>query len=184
MKKVKKVLIVIPPEKYENEELLNSLAIFDSAGILYEIASLEKGAINGHPVGVAEATEKLNDLHKSATKDYKGILVIGGPQSRDYLWNNGELHKIIRNFDKEGLLIGAVSNSVPVLANADILVRRETAAPDDQEIIHLLIKRDARYQNMPVVSDEHVITAKSTEYASELAKRMAEAILITPEITI
>ena len=177
----KKMLIVIAPENFRDEELFEPLLVLEENGIESEIISTEKGRFQGMLGGYATATETISEtlpwLEGKGMKHYGGLLIVGGSGSRDYLWGNEELHGIVRNFDKEIKPTGAICLSPVVLARAGVLAGRHATVWPDDEAIRELETHKAIYEDTPVVSDGYFITANGPGTATEFGRRMAEAFL-------
>lgn len=178
----KKMLIVIAPENFRDEELFEPVKILEENGIEYEIISTEKGRFRGMLGGYATATgtidETLEHLEKrKGMKHYGGLMIIGGSGSRDYLWNDRKLYDIVSLFDKENMPEGAICLSPVVLARAGVLIGRHAAVWPDDEAVREMEKHMAIYEKAPVVSDGRFITANGPQAAEEFGKRMAEAFL-------
>jgi len=61
MEYAKKMLIVIAPENFRDEELFEPLLVLEETGIEYEIISTEKGRFHGMLGGYATATETISE---------------------------------------------------------------------------------------------------------------------------
>ncbi len=180
----KKMLIVIAPENFRDEELFEPLAVLEENGIEYEIISTKKGRFRGMLGGYATATETIMETIQlldggKGMKHYGGLMIIGGSGSKDYLWGDEELYRIARHFDKETKPAGAICLSPVVLARAGVLAGRHATVWPDREAIRELEKHKAEYEDTPVVSDGYIITANGPEAAAEFGRRMAEAFLGT-----
>lgn len=178
----KKMLIVIAPENFRDEELFEPLAVLEENGIEYEIISTEKGRFRGMLGGYATATETISETLSfldsgKGMKHYGGLMIIGGSGSKDYLWGNEELYGIVRHFDKEVKPVGAICLSPVVLAKAGILAGRHATVWPDREAIRELEKHKAEYEDTPVVNDGWFITADGPGAAKEFGRRMAGAFL-------
>jgi protease I len=187
MMKKKKILVVIPPENFRDEELNEPVAVFEKNGIEYETVSTEKGQARGMLGAYTYAEADLKDTletirSEKGDTEFSALMIVGGSGSPEYLWNNEELHEIVRIFDSEKKPVGAICLSPAVLANAGILKSREVTAFKDSSALRILKKADARISSEQVVTDGNIITANGPEAAGEFGRRMAEAFLKTPEI--
>jgi len=183
----RKILIVIAPENFRDEELNEPLAVFDKNSIEYEIVSTEKGQARGMLGGYAYAEADLNEILKiirsrKGDTDFSALMIVGGSGSPEYLWNNEELHEIIRIFNSNKQPIGAICLSPAALANAGILKGREAAVYHDRAAVKILTKAEVKISNDPVVTDGYIITADGPKSAEEFGRRLAEAFLKIPAI--
>lgn len=177
-----KMLIVIAPENFRDEELFEPLAVLEENEIEYEIISTEKGRFRGMLGEYANSTGTITEMlglldSGKGMKHYGGLMIVGGSGSRDYLWGDEELYGIVRNFDDAEKPIGAICLSPVVLARAGVISGRHATVWPDKEAIHELDKHNAEYVDEPVVTDGRFITANGPAAASEFGKRMAEAFL-------
>ncbi|MCU6340254.1 DJ-1/PfpI family protein, partial [Enterobacter quasiroggenkampii] len=77
----KKALFIIPPERFNEDELFQPKAALEQAGVNVPIASPTTGEITGDFQGKATAEVIFSDV--SAT-DYDVVAVIGGSGTNDY----------------------------------------------------------------------------------------------------
>lgn len=177
----KKMIIVIAPENFRDEELFEPVAILEENGIDYEIISTEKGRFQGMLGGYATATETISEtlswLNGKGMKHYGGLIIVGGSGSKDYLWGDEELYGIVRHFDEDIKPIGAICLSPVVLARAGVLAGRHATVWSDEEAVRELERHKVEYKNLPVVTDGYFITANGPEAAAEFGRRMTEAFL-------
>lgn len=178
----KKMLIVIAPENFRDEELFEPLGVLEKNGIEYEIISTDKGRFRGMLGGYATATETISGVLQlleggKGMKHYGGLMIVGGSGSKDYLWGNEELYAIVGQFDEAKLPIGAICLSPVVLARAGVIAGRHATVWPDKEAIREMEKHKAIYEDKPFVSDGRFITANGPAAATEFGKRMAEAFL-------
>lgn len=178
----KKMLIVIAPENFRDEELFEPLGILEENRIEYEIISTDKGRFRGMLGGYATATETISGILQlleggKGMKHYGGLMIVGGSGSKDYLWGNEELYTIVRYFDKAKMPIGAICLSPVVLARAGVIAGRHATVWPDKEAVREMEKHKAIYENKPFVSDGRFITANGPTAATEFGKRIAEAFL-------
>ena len=90
-----KLLVVVAPERFRDEELLEPLSAFRKAGVSWDIASTRSGTCAGMLGGRCEATL---DLARVKAGGYDGIVLIGGTGSPDFLWGNSRLHALVGAF--------------------------------------------------------------------------------------
>ena len=69
----KPIAVIIPEDKFRDEELFEPIEYWKANGIPYVIASSRKGEIVGDLGGRALATELIDRLHPD---DYSSIVVI------------------------------------------------------------------------------------------------------------
>ena len=90
-----KLLVAIAPERYRDEELDEPIAVFQRAGIGFDIASTKTGTCTGMLGGTAQASLTFDRVNPSL---YSGIVIIGGGGSAAHLWTNNDLIHLARAF--------------------------------------------------------------------------------------
>jgi protease I len=151
-----KLLVVVAPERYRDEELTEPLAVFQKAGIGYDIASVKPGTCRGMLGGTCEAAL---DLALAKAGDYDGIVVIGGAGSPEFLWGHSRLHALVAEFAKAGKLVSAICLSPVVLARAGVLGGRRATVFRTPDSVAEMRKGGADLRSDPVVVDGRFITA-------------------------
>lgn len=102
--------------------------------------------------------------------NFSGLILIGGPGSKNY-WKNESLHKIIRSFFDSKKIIAAICSSPIILAKAGILQNKKATCYKEDKME--LINTEIDYQEKNVVVDGIVVTADN----SHSALQFSEAIL-------
>ena len=162
-----KVLVVIAPERYRDEELDEPLAVFRRSGISWDIASVTKGSCSGMLGGNAQATLSLREADPAL---YDGIVIIGGTGAPAHLWGNRDLAGLVTAFFTAKKPVAAICLSPVVLARAGILQGRNATVFRTPDSIAELTKGGAILANKPVVEDDTVITADGPAAASAFGK--------------
>jgi len=76
----KKALLIIPPDRFNEDELDLPKAELEQAGIQVTVASTKTGEITGDNAGKAQAEVIFSDV---AASDYDVVAVIGGSGTID-----------------------------------------------------------------------------------------------------
>jgi len=165
----KKILMVIAEKGFRDEELLVPQKEFTKNGFKVIVASTSLG----------EATGKLGARVKPDTEvskvnflDYDAIVVVGGPGSSEYLWNNKILHKGIGDMQAKGKVISAICISPVVLAKAGVLKGKKATVFPDTEAIDELKKAGAIYISQSVVVDGKTVTGNGPDAALKFAQEI------------
>jgi len=145
-----KVLIVVPPENFRDEELAGPIAEFEKAGIQYDIASTKKGVCRGMLGARATASLSLEEVDPSG---YSGIVLIGGSGSPVHLWNSDLLVQLVKYFSENNKLVAAICLSPVVLARAGILKGKKATCFDSPPATKEMIRAGADLSAGPVVKD-------------------------------
>ncbi|ABD41353.1 ThiJ/PfpI [Methanospirillum hungatei JF-1] len=173
----KKVLIVIAPVKFRDEELSEPIKYLEKAGIGYDIISTQTGLAIGMLGGKVLIEKTVRDVSEAGITPYAGILIVGGGGSPDHLWNNKPLQTLVQEFDAAGKILSAICLSTVVLAQAGVLKGKQATVWNDDAAIHQLRQGGATYKPDPIVSDGRVITANGPPAAAGFGEKVAKAVL-------
>lgn len=161
-----KLLLVIAPEQFRDEELDIPKKAFEEAGIDVDIASTAAGTCTGMLGAVAEAGMTFDEVDPD---DYAGIVVVGGAGSQDYLWGSKKLQALVRAFFEEGKVVAAICLAPVVLARAGILSGRQATVYPSPAAVAEMKKAGANLLEIPVVADMQVVTANGPTAAAQFA---------------
>jgi len=168
----KKVLIVIAPEKFRDEELGDPVAAFDKEGIDYDLVSTKTGLVRGVLGDEVMADLTFTDVSHQGIDTYDAIMIVGGGGSRLHLWNNQQLRAIVQSFETKEKIIGAICLSPVVLANAGILHGKKATVFIDETAISAIQKGGAVYTPEPVVVDGRIVTANGPQASKAFAEKL------------
>lgn len=170
----KKILMVIAPEKFRDEEFFEPKAVFEKAGCGITVASTKVTEAVGTLGGVQKTDAALSEL---SAKDFDAICISGGGGSRTYLWDDKHLHALINDFAADGKAIGAICISPVILAKAGVLDGKKSTVFPDDEAIDIMTKSGSDVDpKTNVVRDGKIVTANgpkvSAAFGEELLKLM------------
>ena len=168
-----KLLVVIAPERFRDEELFEPLAVFQKAGIGSDIASVRPGACRGMLGGRCEA---VLDLARVAPEGYDGIVVIGGTGSPEFLWGHSRLLSLVAGFAGSGKLVAAICLSPVVLARAGVLAGRRATVFRTPDSVAEMRKGGADLRGEAVVVDGRFITANGPAAAGRFGEEIVSAL--------
>lgn len=166
----KKVLMVIAPENFRDEELFEPRAVFEKASARVRLASSSLEKARGMLGGVANPDLLLSDAR---AEDYDAVVVVGGSGSPEYLWGNETLHRLVRNADAQGKVISAICLAGVVLARAGLLTGRRATVYKTRESLREYEKAGVKYSKEEVVTDDRFITAVGPNVATEFGEAIA-----------
>ena len=161
-----KILVVIPPDQFRDEELAEPLAAFQTAGVSYDIASTRRGECKGMLGGRAAASLSLEEVDPA---EYSGIVIIGGSGSPAHLWDHEMLIKQVKYFFRNRKVVAAICLSPVVLAHAGILKGKTAACYMSPASKREILKGGAHLSEEAVVVDGDIITANGPAAAKEFA---------------
>ncbi|MCJ7508427.1 MAG: DJ-1/PfpI family protein, partial [candidate division Zixibacteria bacterium] len=100
----KKVVMIIAPKDFRDEELLEPMTILLGKGAEVAVASSSLDTA----IGMLGAKMKPEILVSNIKpKDWDAIVLVGGQGAREY-WNDKVLHTILKDAVKEDKIIGAI----------------------------------------------------------------------------
>lgn len=115
-----KILMIIPPERFRDEELFITKEELENEGHSIIIASTKTGEIHGSRGGSIHSDIIIDDVN---TKDYIAVVFVGGGGSK-LLFNNQAAIKIAKNMNDQKKIVSAICLAPVILANAGILMKK------------------------------------------------------------
>lgn len=162
-----KVLIVIAPEKFRDEEFTVPAAALQKAGIGYDVASTRRGTCSGMLGAKVDATLSFEEVDP---KTYNGILIVGGGGAQSYLWDNDVLGEMVKYFHKSAKMVAAICLAPVVLARAGILKGKKATFFNSPISFCEMKAGGAVLVDKAVVSDSRIVTANGPAAATEFAE--------------
>ena len=166
----KKVLLIVAPGGFRDEELFETKAELEAAGAATAVASKKTGTITGMLGGKASATLALAEASAS---DFDAVVFIGGGGSSVY-FNDSAAHALAKEAAGQGKILAAICIAPSILANAGLLHGKK-ATCFSSEASNLRAK-GANYSGQPVTIDGKIITANGPGAAKEFGRKIAEAL--------
>jgi len=166
----KKILMVVAPKDFRDEEYTMPRTMFEDAGASVKVASTKAGTATG--VSGAEAPV---DLLASAAKaaDYDAVVFVGGPGMVAHL-GNADFVRLAKESAQAGKVTAAICVAPTILANAGVLKGVEATAWPDQE--GALKAKGATWSSKAAVRSGKIVTANGPEAAHEFALLVIEAL--------
>jgi len=166
----KKVLMVIAPKDFHDQEYAKPREILESKGAQITVASSTKKTAVGMYGMKVTPDVSLSDIKAS---DYDAILFIGGIGAMGYNEDPQALSLAIEA-KKNNKVIGAICISPVVLAHAGLLKGRTvTCFPDGSAEVE---KGGAKYTGSDLEIDGNLITANGPVPAKKYGQALAEAL--------
>ncbi|MDD1653364.1 MAG: DJ-1/PfpI family protein [Methanomicrobiales archaeon] len=165
-----KLLVVIAPEKFRDEELEEPLAVFRREGIAYDIVSTCVGTCVGMLGAEVDVEVEIANVDPAA---YDGIVIIGGTGAQDYLWGDPRLENLVCTFDASGKLLAAICLSPAVLAMAGVLQGKRATVFRTPSSVSVMEGGRAQLVNEHVVMDGRIVTADGPPAARKFGEAVA-----------
>lgn len=161
-----KVLLVVAPERFRDEELFVTQGALHAAGHQTVVASTVAGVCPGSRGGAVTAIG-LGDVDPSG---FDAVVVVGGGGAR-LLFDDAGLHDLLRTAHDQGKVVAAICLAPVVLARAGLLAgRRATVAGTMSGEIE---QRGATYQGPGVTVDGQVVTANAPKASQAFGEAIA-----------
>jgi protease I len=172
--KDKKILIVIAPQNFRDEEFTEPKAAFERLGAKVEVASTQLGTAKGM-LGLEAKIDLL--IVNANPNDYSAIVIAGGIGSKQYLWSDKNLQELVKQFQYRNKVVAAICLSPAILAKAGLLNGREATAYPDSEAMQILRDNGAIYSDKSVIISDKIVTARDPESAKEFAAAVINLLL-------
>lgn len=173
----KRILLVIAPEQFRDEELLEPKEVFKTAGADVLIAACKQGEATGM-LGAKVSPDLL--ISEVKANDFDACAVIGGMGSLEHLWNDTQLHGILQTLQRQEKVVAAICLSGAVLAKAGVLKGKKATVYAIPESLQALKDGGAEYKNEHVVRDGLIVTADGPAVATKFAQTIVDAIQVVP----
>ncbi|PAV10452.1 hypothetical protein ASJ81_13375 [Methanosarcina spelaei] len=171
--KDKKILLIIAQEQFRDEECFVPKQLFEAAGVKVTVAAESTKTAKGMLGGTIKPDVAISDAR---IEDYDAIVISGGSDSREYLWNNKTLQALIKEADALKKVISAICISPVVLARAGILKGKESTVFKSPDTLRELKEHGAVYLNQDVVVSGRVITGRDPASADMFGKAVLETL--------
>ncbi len=168
-----KVLFILAPENFRDEEFAKPRDILRDAGFDIVVTGPGSGTFRGMLGTTVRPDISLGSVR---VDDYAAVVVVGGSGSRDWLWNDTKVFSIVSEANSKGKVVAGICASGAVLAKAGVLNGRAATAFPDDEIIQILKERGAKYIKRGVVVDGKIITAEGPANAEEFGESILAAL--------
>jgi protease I len=166
----KKVVMIIAPQNFRDEELLQPKNILTEKGAEVKVASTSLETAKG-----MLGAEVKPDLLVSEIKpqDWDAIILVGGGGASEY-WDDPSVHSMLNEAIKQNKIVGAICIAPVTLANAGILSGKKATvfASETQK----LKDKGAECTGKDVERDGKIITASGPPAAKEFGNVIAQAL--------
>lgn len=169
----RRILMVVAPAQFRDEELLEPKKLFIQEGAEVVIASSKLGEARGMLGGTVNPDVLIADVDP---EQFDACVVIGGMGSPTHLWNDVDLHEILRSMEPKDKVIAAICLSGAVLAKAGVAEDRKMTVFATDESLAALKEGRAIYLKEHVVRDGLIITADGPDAATKFGQVIVETL--------
>ena len=165
----KKVLMVLAPEKFRDEEYFIPRQVLEGYGIKVFTTSNKKESVSI----IEQKKVTVDVLLEDATTDYDAIIFVGGPGAAGY-FNDPIALDLVKDFYEENKVVAAICIAPTILANAGVLKgKKATVWPSESKNLK---SKGATYTSQPVTQDGRIITANGPDAAKDFAETIVQAL--------
>lgn len=169
----KRVLLVIAPELFRDEELMEPKKALEAAGASTTLASTRTGTATGM-LGATATPEIL--VEDARSEEFDGVVVVGGMGSPDHLWDHAPLHALVKERAEAGKVVGAICLSGAVLGRAGVVRGKRATCWPDPSAIAALEEGGATYEKAGVVVDGRIVTGDGPPSAAKFGEALVKAL--------
>lgn len=167
----RKVVMIIAPQNFRDEELLEPKEILTGKGATVTVA----GASLEMAKGMLGAEVKPDILASEIKpEDWDAIILVGGTGASHY-FNDSSVHSMLNEAVKKNKIVGAICIAPVTLANAGILSGKKATVYSSE--VQTLKDKGAECTGKDVERDGNVITASGPQAATEFGDAIAEALM-------
>jgi protease I len=166
----KKVVMIIAPQNFRDEELLQPKGILTEKGAEVMVASASLETAKGM-LGVEVKPDML--VSEIKPEDWDAIILIGGTGASHY-WDDLSIHSMLNEAVKQNKIVGAICIAPVTLANSGILSGKKATVFSSET--QKLVDKGAECTGKDVERDGNIITASGPQAAKEFGNAVARAL--------
>jgi len=165
---VARILMVVAPERFRDEELFETRAVFDADGHDVVVASTRLGECPGSRGGHVRPDALLATQR---AQDFDAVVFIGGGGCK-LLWHEEDALRLAREAAGDVKVLGAICLAPVILAYAGVLEGHSaTVAGTEAKTLQAC---GATYTGPGVTVDGHIVTANGPKSSTLFGQRIAE----------
>ncbi|MGB9911460.1 MAG: DJ-1/PfpI family protein [Microgenomates group bacterium] len=165
-----KVLMIVAPVNFRDEEYQKPREVLESAGWKVEVASKGVKEAQGMLGARVSIDKELSEINLD---EYEGVIFVGGSGTTVYFEDQLVLNLAKSAYEK-GKVIGAICIAPSILANAGILQGKNATAYSSEE--ENLKAKGVKYTKSGVIVDGKIVTASGPQVAYEFGEKLVEVL--------
>ena len=187
----KNILIIIPKDYYDEEELEIPYELFKSEDANIIIASGKMKEAVGMKTGRRMPDRLIVDSMEGITGDsyvtggtgtrqikavFQGVVVVGGSGAKNYLWEDKIVRLLLTDRYKSEVVVAAIGQGIGCLAEANLVEALEVPVDENtakKPFLKILDKGKALLSDEDLIVYERLVIGKD----SSIAKAFAEAVV-------
>lgn len=167
----KKVVMIIAPENFRDEELIEPQDVLVEKGAEVKVASLSLDVAKGM-LGVRVRPDML--VGDIKPEDWDAIILVGGSGASVY-WEDSTVHSLLKQAVFQEKILGAICIAPVTLSKAGILAGKKATVYKSEE--NRLRDGGAQCTGKNVERDGKLITANGPSAAREFGNSIAQALM-------
>lgn len=156
-----KLLIFVPPNDFKDESVVMLKNFFNKWDISYQITSYSNKEMLGY-----HGAKLMPDINtgKVTTSDYDGIILVDGEGVERYkLSEYRPLLDVLLLFNEKNKTIGAIGNSIKIVARANIIKDKRISVPKDEETRRLVTLFHGVPSDEKIEISKNIITIRDSQ---------------------
>lgn len=166
----KKVLMVIAPKNFRDEEFFKPRVVLQSEGAGVVVTSKTTEEATGALGGKVKPDINLSQVN---VQDYDAIVFVGGPGSSVY-FNDQQVLDLAKEAVGQNKVVGAICIAPSILANAGVLQNRKATSFSSER--GNLEAKGVNFVDQPVVVDGKIVTATGPQAAETFGQKLTEVL--------
>jgi len=172
----KKVLFVLMPEKFRDEEFSEPYEILKEKGYNITVAGFKAGVATGAGGYHCTVDTTLDAMKQSDFDAYDALIIPGGPGSTTYLWNNKPMQEVIQYFHTKKKVVAAICYAVIALVQSQILAHKTATVYPTDEAKQILKEHDVAFvaDGCVTLESDKIITAQGPAFAKDFGHAICQ----------
>ncbi len=167
---MKRVLFIIAPSNFRDEELEEPKGILEDAGCICDIASTITGPVRGMLGLLVRPRLTVDNVE---VENYDAVVVVGGGGS-PALSTNEKVLQLIQKASHLNKVIGSICFGSLTTARAGVLKGKKGTGWKHPDTLKAFQQNNAEYVDESVVVDGKIVTAQGPHVAAQFGKKLLE----------
>ena len=190
----KNILIIMPKDYYDEEELEIPYEIFKNEDANIIVASGKMKEAVGMKTGRRMPDRLIVDSMEGITGDsyvtggtgtrqikavFQGVVIVGGSGARNYLWEDKITRLLITDRYKSGFVVGAIGQGIGCLAEANLIEALEVPVDESKAkkpFLKILEKGKSLLSDQDLIIHERLVIGKDSSVAEAFAQAMIDEV--------
>jgi len=190
----KNILMIMPKDYYDEEELEIPYEIFKSEDANIIVASGKMKEAVGMKTGRRMPDRLIVDSMEGITGDsyvtggtgtrqikavFQGVVIVGGSGAKNYLWEDKITRLLITDRYKSGFVVGAIGQGIGCLAEANLIEALEVPVDESKAkkpFLKILEKGKSLLSDQDLIIHERLVIGKDSSVAEAFAQTMIDEV--------